>query len=214
VADNLVQVKEGIEQVHQSSLLEVSGKPWQIDLEEFVRGDVGRRGSLRKELGFLKPIIRRSFLDHHRLRYDELLWLGEDYAFYARALALGARFFIIPKCGYVSVERPDSLSVRHTRQHLERLRDFDEELGKSKMLTVAERRAIRRHHDSVDARVQWIAIVDAVKARSVPRFAGPFFRSSTVTLFLLENLIEQVAFRTSRWLSKPYDVCIKRRSKT
>ena len=91
-------------------------------MEQFVLGDVNRRGALRRGLGFLKPLIRRSFLDHHQLRYDERLRLGEDYALYARALAAGARFLIVPAAGYVSVVRDDSISSRHSREDLERLR--------------------------------------------------------------------------------------------
>jgi succinoglycan biosynthesis protein ExoU len=205
VADNLVQVKEGEEQARQSNLLEASGGPWQLDLEHFVRGNVSRRGRLRKELGFLKPIVRRAFLDRYRLRYDESLRLGEDYAFYARALALGARFVIVPTCGYVSVERPDSLSSRHTKQDLERLRDFDEELGRIKLLTMGERDAIRQHYDSVDARVQWIEVECAITEGNISRFVRPFFRSSTVAYVLAGNLIEVAEWQLNRLLARAYN---------
>jgi succinoglycan biosynthesis protein ExoU len=205
VADNFFQMKEGEEQGRRSSLLEASDGPWQLDLEHFVRGNVSRRGRLRKELGFLKPIVRRSFLDRYRLRYDESLRLGEDYAFYARALAMGAKFVIVPTCGYVSLERSDSLSSRHTKQDLERLRDFDEVLGRIKLLTVGEKRAIRQHYDSVDARVQWIEVYDALKEKNISRFARPFFRSSTVAYVLAVNLIEMAEWRLNRLLAKAYN---------
>jgi hypothetical protein len=53
-------------------------------LEQFGLGNVRRYGILRKKgLGFLKPLIRRSL--------------------YARALALRARFLVVPAEGYVSV---------------------------------------------------------------------------------------------------------------
>jgi succinoglycan biosynthesis protein ExoU len=205
VADNLVQVKEDEEQAHQSNLLEASGGPWKLDLEHFVRGNVSRRGRLRKELGFLKPMVRRAFLDRYRLRYDESLRLGEDYAFYARALALGARFVIVPTCGYVSVERSDSLSSRHTKQDLERLRDFDEELGRIRLLTMAERHVIRQHYESVDARVQWIEVEEAMTEGSILRFARPFFRSSTVGYVLAGNLLEVAKCRLNKLLAKAYN---------
>ena len=55
-------------------------------------GNISRRGKLRRELGFLKPLVRRQFMDDAHLRYDPRLRLGEDYIFYASALARGARF--------------------------------------------------------------------------------------------------------------------------
>ena len=63
-----------------------------LDFERFVEGNISRRRVQRGELGFLKPVISRTFLDRHRLRYDESLRLGEDYELYARAVAHGARF--------------------------------------------------------------------------------------------------------------------------
>ena len=49
-----------------------------IDLAAFVRANLPQGGD-RGEWGFLKPIIRRDFLQRHGLRYDERLRLGEDY---------------------------------------------------------------------------------------------------------------------------------------
>ena len=163
-------------------------------------GDLNRRGAYRKELGFLKPLIRRSFLDRHELRYDESLRLGEDYAFYARALLAGARFLLLPTAGYVSVERAGSISVHHTKRDLERLRDNDRNLMKLTNLRQEERRALAKHYASVDCRVQWIAVVEAIKARSIRQFVTPFFRSNTVMMYLLRKLIDEARIQLKRRL--------------
>jgi succinoglycan biosynthesis protein ExoU len=106
-----------------------------------------------------------------------MLRLGEDYAFYARALALGARFLIVPSQGYVAVVRMDSISARHTKQDLERLRDSDLDLCTLQGLTERERRAVKKHYRSVDARVQWLAMIEAFKSRDPRCFLTPLFRS-------------------------------------
>jgi succinoglycan biosynthesis protein ExoU len=199
VADDLLQVdahrvdKDEPRPVIFNSQFE----PWRLDLETFALGNVARRGRLRKEMGFFKPIMRREFLDRHALRYDEMLRLGEDYAFYARAMALGARFLIVPSQGYVSVIRSDSISARHTKQDLERLRDSDLDLGTMGHLTARERRAIARHYSSVDARVQWLCMIEAFKAQNPRRFLAPFFRSPRVSLFLIRQLLSE-SFRRIR----------------
>ena len=109
VADHLVHLSEG-HSLPISAPSPEGAKPTQLSFEEFVLGNVARRGAPRKELGYLKPLICRRFLDGHGLRYLESLRLGEDYALYARALAAGARFRIIPTTGYVAVERRTRLA--------------------------------------------------------------------------------------------------------
>jgi succinoglycan biosynthesis protein ExoU len=79
----------------------------------FVEGNLSRPGRSRRELGFLKPIMRCEFLRRHRLRYAEDVRLGEDYLLYVEALMAGARFRLLGPCGYVAVERSDSLSGAH-----------------------------------------------------------------------------------------------------
>jgi succinoglycan biosynthesis protein ExoU len=79
----------------------------------FVQGSISRADRFKGELGFLKPVLARAFLDRHALRYAEEMRLSEDYDLYVRALIAGARFLIAPGCYYVAVERPGSLSVSH-----------------------------------------------------------------------------------------------------
>jgi succinoglycan biosynthesis protein ExoU len=197
VADDLLEVQEGRldEQTPAPVLFGGRPEPFALDFEQFVLGNVGRHGALRREFGFLKPLIRRSFLDRHQLRYDEALRLGEDYALYARALAAGARFLILPTGGgYVSVVRAGSLSATHSRQDLERLRDSDAELLNAKM-SASEHRALRKHYSSVDCRVQWLAVIEAVKSRQYRAFIAAFCRSPKVSTYLAARLIEELHAR-------------------
>jgi succinoglycan biosynthesis protein ExoU len=193
VADDLLQVTEDrIDEVRWAPAPgALSLKTGALTLEEFVLGNVTRQGALRKELGFLKPLIRRSFLDRHGLRYDEALRLGEDYALYARALAAGARFLTIADAGYVSVMRLESLSGRHNRLELERLRDSDREMMAMDGLAPKDRKALAKHYSSVDCRVQWLMVIEAYKARDYLRFLVPFFRSFITARFVLMQLIEE-----------------------
>ena len=89
-----------------------------LDLVRFVEGNyTGRRGN-RGELGFLKPVIRRDFLEHHSLAYDESIRLGEDYDLYVRCLQKGARFLLSHRVGYLAEVRDASLSSRHATSDL------------------------------------------------------------------------------------------------
>jgi succinoglycan biosynthesis protein ExoU len=171
--------------------LELSPRP--LNFADFVLGNLGARtGPL--DLGYLKPLFRRAFITQHGLRYREDMRLGEDYELYARVLALGARFLTCAPAGYISVERPGSLSKEHSETDLLRLRDCDDGLASIRLLTPGEQRALRRHWNSVDCRLQWRRLISAVKGRDVGA-AISTFRSPQTAAFLAARLGEQAWLR-------------------
>ncbi len=165
----------------------------QISFAEFVENNVG--GKKRPlDLGFAKPLMRRALLDAHALTYRDMR-LGEDYELYARALALGARFVVTPAAGYISVEREGSLSKAHSEEDLRRLRDCDTALAQIRPLDAEERRALDSHRQSVDNRLQWRLLINAVKARD-PIAAFKTFHSPRAAAYLATRLGEQAWLRS------------------
>jgi succinoglycan biosynthesis protein ExoU len=126
-----------------------NGRSRALGLDEFLVGNISTRGMYRGELGFLKPVMKRAFLDRHGLRYDERLRLGEDYELYARAMIHGAKFRISGMSGYVAAVRGDSLSGRHRTGDLERLADADLALLALGGLPEQSRRLLLRHESHV-----------------------------------------------------------------
>jgi succinoglycan biosynthesis protein ExoU len=172
-ADDLLRIVQGEpDEAARPMIGSRMALPVDVDLETFVRSNISRPGLPRAELGFLKPLMRRSFLQHHALAYDEGLRLGEDFILYAKALAFGARFRIVPPCGYVAVERPDSISGRHGAVELRSLLKANEAL-KNLPLTPAETGAIREHHSHVAAK---LALRDFLNAKR----AGGLFGAAVV----------------------------------
>jgi succinoglycan biosynthesis protein ExoU len=146
VADNIVFVDQRmLGRFDAASVRQFPSEPRFLDLRTFVERNISKRGKQRGELGFLKPVIRRDFLDRHHLRYKENMRLGEDYDLYTRALALGARFKLINHCGYGAVVRADSLSGRHRTDDLKQLADADAAILASGMLSGADQAAVREH---------------------------------------------------------------------
>lgn len=121
VADNILFVAEDASPAELPPQPPVTPALIDIDLTGFVRANHSARGSNRQEWGFLKPVMRRDFLDAHRLRYDEALRLGEDYDLYVRMLQKGARFRVSAQVGYAARWRADSLSSRHCTADLKAL---------------------------------------------------------------------------------------------
>ena len=85
-ADNIAFVDEERASGAHLVLDPFPAAPRLLDLDAFIEGNISQRGVRRGEIGFLKPLMRRAFLDAHGLRYKEDLRLGEDYDLYARAL--------------------------------------------------------------------------------------------------------------------------------
>lgn len=176
IADDLLQTPDG-QPVSAGKPLWFRGDPAPLDVTfgMFIDSNITKASRPRRELGFLKPLIRRAFLDQHGLSYDESMRLGEDYDLYARALSLGAKMRLVPWMGYVSVMRSDSLSLKHGRTELAALEASDDRLLASGRLSEADARIVRKHRFTTRSRIVWIDFMTALKA-------GSFFRAGGVVL--------------------------------
>lgn len=203
VADDLWQVSEGAEDGSRRSLLDGAfAVPCPITLQQFVLSNVTRRGRSRGELGFIKPIIRRSFLQEHGLTYRDDMRLGEDYEIYVRALGSGARLALVPAQGYMSVVRPNSLSGLHSEMDLQRLRDCNIDLMKDLNLSADDKAALRTHYLSMDCRLQWRNLILAIKKRNIKAAIACFMRPFPVPFYVMGQLGTQIYLRSIRRIIK------------
>lgn len=163
IADNIVFIDARCASI-EPEVPEFAAEPRFLDLAGFIAGNISRRGASRGEIGFLKPVVSRAFLDRHELRYNEELRLGEDYDLYLRALVEGARYRIVHCCGYGAVVRPDSLSGRHRTLDLQRLYEADRAILSSPGLPPKARAALARHERHVRGRFELRRFLD-VKAQ-------------------------------------------------
>jgi succinoglycan biosynthesis protein ExoU len=176
-----------------------------VSFAEFVSGNVTDPRTPCRELGFIKPLIRRSFMDAHHLRYQPHMRLGEDFEFYARALGLGARLLLVPAQGYVSVVRSNSLIHCHTIADLRHLRDCVTGLGQMQALFDKDRRALTRFARRIDCRLQWRVLIEAVNARRWKAAMATFLRPLPVPTFLLHQLFKEMILRVGgKWLRRQH----------
>jgi succinoglycan biosynthesis protein ExoU len=150
-----------------------------LDLRAFVTANIAHPGRPRGEWGFLKPLMKRAFLDEHGLCYDEGMRLGEDYALYVRALVAGARFRLTGACGYVAIERDNSISSEHSAADLKKIADFDARcLSSESKLTAAERSAIAAHAHATQQRFAYRTVLDIKKDRGWLPAVGALLHAS------------------------------------
>lgn len=201
VADDMFQMLENSVDGKCKKLLgEAINLPREVSFEDFVLSNVSCKKRERAEMGFIKPLIRRAFLAQHQLCYAENMRLGEDYELYARALGCGAKMILLPAQGYVSVVRSNSLSGNHSIQDLVQLYECDRVLMRDINLTPVEKNALRIHSISIDKRLQWRKLIDAIKNKKLLSALGTFTHHHQVTLFLLSNLLMEMYSRTLKCL--------------
>ncbi|WP_370637283.1 glycosyltransferase family 2 protein [Phyllobacterium chamaecytisi] len=189
-ADNIVFVDQRwVSHFNTVAIDKFSPETWFLDLPTFVDRNISRRNKQRGELGFLKPVIRREFLDRHSLRYNEKLRLGEDYDLYTRALALGARFQIINNCGYGAVVRADSLSGRHRTDDLKQLADADKTLLNSGMLSGGGLEAVREHERHIRSKFHHRQFLDIKSQNGLAAAAVYGLRNPSAVLPIARGIL-------------------------
>jgi glycosyltransferase involved in cell wall biosynthesis len=99
-----------------------------VTLQDAIRRDMPCVAEGEK-FGFLQPIIRRDFLERHRIRYAEEVRAGEDWLLYGTCIAHGARFHTGPegyyvyrlRGGSVTANRANTLSQSAGNRHMRRI---------------------------------------------------------------------------------------------
>ena len=166
VADNLLLCSENEAHVDQVLIPaeRLSHNRW-LEAVEFVEGNLGDGSRTRHSLGFLKPMIRRGFLERTALRYDEIRF-SEDFLFYLKCLLRGASWFITPAPMYCYTVREASLTDSVSDADLLYLSAIERRLGdEAARRAPALAAAIRRHRRSVDNSLCWSRFARAIKRR-------------------------------------------------
>lgn len=166
-ADNIAFVQDLSDSAAKMPVREV-GPSCVLDLTRFIEGNLPQRARVRGELGFLKPLYRRDFVAEHGLSYRENCRLGEDFLFYAEALAKGARFRVDRQCGYAALRRSDSLSSRHRTKDLRDLAAATRQFLDTCEIAEEERDALARHLRSTRARLAHREVLDLRHERGLP----------------------------------------------
>jgi len=150
IADNLlISTEADPVRPKQTAFRLTKAEPSLLDETEFVLSDIPHNG--RWSLGFAKPLMSRSFLEHAGLRYSEELHVGEDFELYVRALMCGARFHMTPQALYVyhyapsrPIERLENnlIHVQESIKYNRLLASFAEQTGRE-----GSRRLLDQHYN-------------------------------------------------------------------
>ena len=188
MADDLWKLPEGAPETDKHPMIGGLTAPMPLSAAEFVASNLSSRHGGRREMGFLKPLMARAFLDRHGLSYDPDIRLGEDYVLYTQALLAGARFWLAPPAGYVAFVRTTSLSGSHpTRAHADLIRADRAMLARAD-LDVGVRRALEAHLMEQRKKWAWRRLIDAKRGSNLAAAARCFWAPPAVGIDLLRRL--------------------------
>ena len=138
--------------------------PFWVDILTYVRLNSMYGGG--PILGFLKPLIRSTFLARLPGPYNESLTIGEDYDVIFRLLQCGAKYRIYPELLYFYRRHRYSLSYRLNKDALARMEGADLQILRSPEVRGALARSIRRRARSIAIALAFERLVDALKFRA------------------------------------------------
>ncbi|MEM6666850.1 MAG: glycosyltransferase family 2 protein [Pseudomonadota bacterium] len=169
-----------------------------LNLSQFVWQNHYDHSGRGRELGYLKPLMNRSFLAGHRLWYDEGMRLGEDFDLYARALIAGARFGLVDPQGYYAFETPGSLSKSHRAADLKQAYLSARRLEAMVGGDSDARDALRALRLLDHKKWAWVRLIEAVHDRNVLEAIGSFAAPPAVIAELMTRLREHFQRRSAR----------------
>jgi glycosyltransferase involved in cell wall biosynthesis len=147
--------------------------PRQLSFADFIAGcSPDERASRRVSFTFMHPMFRRTFLQAHAIRYNELSRNGEDFLLYVDCLLAGARWFVTPEPMYVYFIREGSLTEMLSRADQRRLIDRARDLSRDPRIRndPALSAALHRHWRTIAPVYYYYSLKDALLAAD-PRAA-------------------------------------------
>jgi glycosyltransferase involved in cell wall biosynthesis len=168
--------------------------PRQVTVVDFVRHD----------LGLLKPMIRRGFLDRHGIRYDPGLRVAHDFYFYFDLLSTGARWIQLPQAYYLYSARAGSLSSEPdvaTGEHAARSRSLLAE--PAVIADPALWTALRAHNRKARAVLAKIEVVELVERRDVAGLIRWARGRPRDALLVVRHSLRNLRLRLARRINNP-----------
>lgn len=193
IADNIVFCEDFTELKTAENIL--APKPFHKDtnvilsLSAFINGNISQRGRKRGELGFIKPLLKRSFLQKHNISYQEDCRLGEDFLLYSKCLMNGARLRLIDDVGYAALIRANSLSGGHKPKDLETLWRYSRHLCAEISNDVGAKASMQNHASSILRRFQHREVLEIRRQKGLlPGVMASFSRPITIVDILQDKI--------------------------
>jgi succinoglycan biosynthesis protein ExoO len=138
--------------------------PFWVDIVDYIR--LNRFGRPGPALGYLKPLFRASVLTQPMGRYDETLWVAEDYYLVLGLLYAGKRLRIYPQPLYFYRQHAASVSRRLSEGELRLIIGADIRFLDRLHADRRVANAVRARMRSTETVIAFFKLLSALKARN------------------------------------------------
>lgn len=148
-------------------------------------------------IGYLKPVIRRAFLEENSLQYDATLSNSEDYLLIMEILARKGRCVYLPNTGYNYFVHGTSISAKFKKRENTAFIEAERKFLRrhEKILSASEQRAIRRHlHNRIVSEPVFYCI-EAIKNKDVSTLIKVLTPHSWKERMSVLNILARVIFK-------------------
>ncbi len=172
-------------------------QPFYVGTADYIRSN-RVSGNRDVNYGFLKPVIRRTLMEQHAIRYNESLDNSEDYELIVQLLLKGARYSVLPVLGYFYRKHSRSISHRFGRQSLLAILRADEAIARQMPDSPDLRRVLTQHQASVHKAIALLDVVEALKSKRPGRIFGQLLKDPRSFLLLRSIVSDRWQRRRSR----------------
>lgn len=196
VLGNLAEVDETGQPLADEPFITDPAAPVRLTAERFLAGNLRAVGG--HNLGYLKPLVRRAFLEREGISYDSNLRNGEDFHLVLCCLLSGAEVWFSPDPDYLYTRRKGSVSATSSIDDLNALIRAETDMLVHPALTPELRELLdRRRRGLIDLRTTE-TVLQALKARRIGRARAALAARPRAAALVLRQLSEGLWRRLRR----------------
>lgn len=196
VLGNLAEVDETGQPLSDEPFIADPDAPVRLTTERFVAGNLRVVGG--HNLGYLKPLVRRAFLEREGISYDTDLRNGEDFHLVLCCLLSGANVWFSPDPDYLYTRRKGSVSTVSAIDHLNALIRSETDMLVHPALTPELRELLgKRRRGLIDLRTTE-TVLQALRARRIGRARAALAARPRAATLVLRQLSEGLWRRLRR----------------
>lgn len=196
VLGNLAEVDETGAAISDEPFVTDPDVPMRLTAERFVAGNLRVVGG--HNLGYLKPLIRRGFLEGEGISYDTDLRNGEDFHLVLCCLLSGAEVWFSPDPDYLYTRRRGSVSAASAVEHITALIRAETDMLIHPSLTPELRELLDKRRRGLGDLRTTETVLQALKARRIGRARAALAARPRAAALVLRQLSEGLIRRLRR----------------
>jgi succinoglycan biosynthesis protein ExoO len=197
VFDNLLYIEGLAEHPYLPAHLNLAGP---LSLATYIESH--RRSCPIPNMGFLKPLIRRSVMQNLGGCYDESLKIGEDAMLIMALMAGGAKAWLVDGAWYRYFRHEGSISAKQGPDSVQMINAAFRQFLKARIIAQPAREAMQRLITDNERRIHASALADNVLQGHIIATLREIVKTPVIVRFLLNELRSQARHMLKNGLTR------------